>query len=232
MMTLRKSQDRGHFKIDWLDSYHTFSFGDYYDPEHLSYRDLRVINHDLIAKNGGFPTHPHRDMEIITYVLQGAVAHGDSMGNNEQLGAGEVQVMSAGTGVRHSEFNPSAEKALELLQIWVLPQKNGLTPSYAQKKFSREEKLNQLRLVVSPEGQNGSLQIHQDASLFASILEAGKSVTFQSQPSRGVWIQIAKGQLDVNGTKLNTGDGLAIEGKNLLTLQGLSEVEFLLFDLK
>lgn len=231
MMTLRKSQERGYFEIDWLKSYHSFSFGEYYDPAHMHFRALRVINHDRIAANTGFPLHPHRDMEIITYVLKGAVAHEDSMGNQEQVAAGEVQVMSAGTGVRHSEFNPDRQQELELLQIWVLPDKASLTPSYAQKAFPREEKLNRLRLIASPDEEEGSLRIHQDVRLYASILEPTHPLEYALGDGRSAWIQVARGELEVNGRKLAEGDGLAVQDEKQLHIKATAETEFLLFDL-
>lgn len=231
MMTLRRANERGYFEIDWLKSYHTFSFGEYYDPKHIHFRALRVINHDMIAAGKGFPLHPHRDMEIITYVVRGAVAHKDSMGNQEQVVAGEVQVMTAGDGVRHSEFNPYQDQELELLQIWVLPDKAGLEPAYSQKAFTREEKLNQLCLIVSGNESKAGLKINQDVNLYASILEAGKSLQHEVKTGRHVWIQIVRGEMTVNGEKLITGDGLAVDEAGLLSLQSAIETEFLLFDL-
>jgi redox-sensitive bicupin YhaK (pirin superfamily) len=232
MMNLRKSQERGYFEIDWLKSYHSFSFGEYYDPEHIHFRALRVINHDFIAAGSGFPLHPHRDMEIITYVLRGAVAHKDSMGNQEQVSAGEVQVMTAGSGVRHSEFNPNDKQELELLQIWLLPDKGALDPAYGQKAFSRDEKLNRLRLIASKDQRDGSLKINQDVNLYASVLEKDRTLDFEIPADRYVWIQVARGEMEVNGAKLVTGDGLSISVEKALQMKALSdEVEFLLFDL-
>lgn len=232
MLTLHKSADRGYFEIDWLKSFHSFSFGEYYDPKHMNFRTLRVLNQDLVAPSSGFPLHAHRDMEIITYVLKGAVEHKDSLGNQEQILAGEVQVMSAGSGVRHSEYNPSAGEALELLQIWVVPERAGLEPSYQQKIFPRESKLNQLRLIAAKNSEGGVLKINQDLKLFASILEAGKDVRYDLSADRGVWIQIATGEVEVNGKKLSAGDALTVENEPKIDIKALSEAEFLLFDLE
>ena len=232
MLTLHKSEERGYFEIDWLKSYHSFSFGEYYDPKHMNFRTLRVLNHDLIAPSSGFPLHAHRDMEIITYVLKGAVEHKDSLGNQEQILAGEVQVMSAGTGVRHSEYNPNAKEPLELLQIWVIPEKAGLEPSYQQKVFSRESKLNQWRLIAAKNPEGGVLKINQDVKLFASILEKDKTLQYDVGSNRGLWIQVATGEIEVNGKKLKGGDALTLEREERAQVKAISEAEFLLFDLE
>ncbi len=233
MMTIRPAAERGHFEHGWLDTYHTFSFADYWDPRHMSFGPLRVINEDRVAANMGFPTHPHRDMEIITYVLEGALAHRDSMGNGSTMRPGEVQRMSAGTGVRHSEFNPSQTDPLHLLQIWIMPDRAGHEPSYEQKDFPTEEKLNRLRLVASPDGADGSVTIHQDARVYASLLENGKTVEHQTTADRKLWIQIARGAVLVNGKELKQGDGAAIEGDTSVTITGAStdRAEILLFDM-
>jgi redox-sensitive bicupin YhaK (pirin superfamily) len=230
MLTLHRSDERGYFEIDWLKSYHSFSFGEYYDPKHMNFRSLRVLNHDLIAPNSGFPLHAHRDMEIITYVLKGAVEHKDSLGNQEQILAGEVQVMSAGQGVRHSEYNPNPNQELELLQIWVLPERANLEPSYQQKVFSREEKLNQWRLIASRDAA-GVLKIHQDVELYATILEPGRELAYDIKSGRGIWIQVARGEAEVNGKKVRGGDALAFESEAKVEVKASTEAELLLFDL-
>jgi redox-sensitive bicupin YhaK (pirin superfamily) len=233
MMFQRESKDRGYAEFGgWLKSYHTFSFSDYYDPKYMGFRDLRVINQDWIAKDSGFPTHPHRDMEIITYVLKGTVEHRDSLNNVGQIKAGELQVMHAGTGVRHSEYNPSKTDELQLFQIWIMPDTVGVKPGYTQKSFTREEKLNALRLMASKDGREESQKIHQDVDLYASVLEAGKALEFTVRPERGAWLQLAEGELEVNGKVLKSGDGLAVQDESLLKLKANKETEFLLFDLR
>jgi len=229
MITVRKADDRGHFNHGWLDTYHTFSFADYHDPNFMGFRDLRVINEDRVQPGRGFGTHGHRDMEIITYVLEGELAHRDSMGTGSVIRPGEVQRMSAGTGVMHSEMNPSPEKPVHLLQIWILPEREGIKPGYQQKTFPETERQGRLRLVASPDGREGSLEIHQDVDLFASTLRDGKPVTHEFRPNRYGWLQVARGSVDVNGKKLNAGDGAAIEGERSIALRGNGEV--LLFDL-
>jgi len=233
MINTRPSEARGHFDHGWLNTFHTFSFADYHDPKHTHYRDLRVINEDTVQPGGGFGTHPHRDMEIITYILQGALAHKDSMGTGSTIRPGDVQRMSAGTGVLHSEFNHSPDELVHLLQIWIFPEKSGLKPSYEQKTFSAEEKLNRLRLVASPDGREGSVTIHQDVRLYAGLLEPGKSVAHDLAPGRGAWIQVTSGAVEVNGNRLRAGDGAAIEDERGLEIIGRGEgtSEFLLFDL-
>ena len=231
MITTRKSNDRGHFDFGWLNTHHTFSFGDYHDRNHMNFRTLRVINDDVVAPGAGFGMHPHKDMEIITYVLSGALAHKDSMGNGEALRPGEVQRMSAGSGILHSEFNASKTDPVHLLQIWIMPEKRGIEPSYEQKPFAQAERHNKLRVVVSPDARDGSLKIHQDASIHASMLDAGKSVMYELKPGRHAWLQIARGELDLNGTKLAAGDGAAVSDEKSLTIRAVENSEFLLFDL-
>ena len=233
MINIRRATERGHFNHGWLDTYHTFSFADYWDPRNMSFGPLRVINEDRVAPAMGFPTHPHRDMEILTYVLEGELSHKDSMGNGSTMRPGEVQRMSAGTGVRHSEFNSSETDPLHLLQIWIIPDGDGFPPSYEQKEFPTAEKLNQLRLVASPDGAEGSVTIHQDARVFGSVLEKGKSVVHSSGPERKVWIQVARGSVSVNGKELQQGDGAGIEKEAALEISGTSDApaEILLFDM-
>ncbi len=233
MMYLRKSDERGYAEFGgWLKSRHTFSFSDYYDPQFMGFRDLRVINQDWIAKDSGFPTHPHRDMEIITYVLKGTVEHKDSLGNIGQIQAGEIQTMHAGTGIRHSEYNPSKTEELQLFQIWIMPDVAGAQPGYTQQSFNREQKLNQLKLLVSKDGRLGSQKINQDVDLYASVLEVGKEQEFAIRAERGAWVQLAEGELEVNGKVLKSGDGLAVQDESLLKIKALKETEFLLFDLR
>ena len=233
MMYQRLSDQRGFAEFGgWLKSFHTFSFSDYYDPKFMGFRDLRVINQDWIAKDSGFPAHPHRDMEIITYVLQGQVEHQDSLGNVGQIKAGEIQVMHAGTGIRHAEYNPSKTEDLQLFQVWIQPDTVGVKPGYTQQSFRREEKLNTLRLLVSNDGRDDSQKIHQDADMYASVLEPGKTLEFKLRPERGVWLQLAEGELEVSGKVLKAGDGLAVEDEEILRIKALKETEFLLFDLR
>jgi redox-sensitive bicupin YhaK (pirin superfamily) len=231
MMQLRKAGDRGHADHGWLKTFHTFSFADYQDPSHMGFRSLRVINEDRVLPGMGFGTHGHRDMEIITYVLEGALEHKDSMGNGEVLRPGEFQRMSAGTGVRHSEFNPSATEPVHLYQIWLLPQRNGIQPSYEQKFFSDDEKQDRLRIVASPDGAEGSLTIHQDVRVFLSSLNTGKSVDHKMLPGRHAWLQVLHGSIRVNGTFLETSDGLAVSEERSLTIVGERPAEVMLFDL-
>lgn len=233
MMIVRKSEERGFAEFGgWLKSRHTFSFSDYYDANFMGFRDLRVINQDWIAKDSGFPAHPHRDMEIITYVLKGEVAHRDSLGNVGYIKAGEIQTMHAGTGIRHSEFNPSPTEELQLFQIWILPDVAGAQPGYTQQAFTREEKLNRLRLMVSKSGRDNSQAINQDVDLYASVLEGGKELEFSLRPGRGAWVQLAEGELVVNGKTLKAGDALAVQDEEKLQIKASKETEFLLFDLR
>jgi hypothetical protein len=231
MIHIRKSTDRGHAAHGWLDSRFTFSFAEYYDPRHVQFRTLRVMNDDRIAAGGGFPTHPHSDMEIVTYVLDGALAHKDSMGNGSVIRPGDVQYMSAGTGVAHSEFNASDTEPVHLYQIWMFPDKKNYTPVYGQKHFSETEKRNQLRLVVSRDGRDGSVKIRQDNELYATVLGAGETVAHELKPERYAYVQVARGSVQLNGKKLETGDGAAISGEKSLELTGVTDAEVLLFDL-
>jgi redox-sensitive bicupin YhaK (pirin superfamily) len=231
MIRLRKSADRGHFNHGWLDTWHTFSFADYYDPEQVGFRALRVINDDRVAAGQGFGMHGHRDMEIVTYVLEGALEHRDSLGNGEVLRPGELQRMTAGTGVRHSEFNPSPTEPVHLYQIWLLPERRGLQPSYEQRPFPEEERRGRLRLVASPDGADGSLTIRQDARLYLTTLQAGEAVTHMLKPGRHAWVQALRGQLTVNGQVLTAGDGAAVSDELALHLRGDRDAEVLLFDL-
>jgi redox-sensitive bicupin YhaK (pirin superfamily) len=232
MITLRPADERGQADYGWLHTRYTFSFADYYDPKHVHFRSLRVINEDHVEPGHGFGTHPHRDMEIITYVLEGALAHKDSMGTGSTIRPGEVQRMSAGTGVLHSEFNHSPSELVHLLQIWILPERKGIEPGYEQKEFARESKLNRLRLVAAPGGEEGSVTIHQDARLYGSILEAGKSVRHDLAKGRYAWLQVVRGEVSLNGTALKAGDGAAVERETALEITGRTpSSEFLLFDL-
>jgi redox-sensitive bicupin YhaK (pirin superfamily) len=231
MMEVFESDTRGSADHGWLKARHTFSFAEYYDPARVSFGSLRVINEDRIAPGKGFGTHPHRDMEIVTYVIDGAIEHKDSMGNGTIITAGEVQRMTAGTGVAHSEFNPSNDSELHLLQIWIFPEKNGLEPGYEQIRFPRESKLNRLRLIGSRDGREGSITIHQDVDLYASVLETGQSIEHRDVAGRKIFVQVVKGDIDVNGQSLTAGDGAKIEGVAELTVTATSETEFLVFDM-
>jgi quercetin 2,3-dioxygenase len=231
MISLRKSSARGHADHGWLDTHFTFSFADYYDPEHVHFRTLRVINDDRIAGGGGFPKHPHRDMEIVTYVLEGALEHRDSMGNGSVIKPGDVQYMSAGTGVAHSEFNASKTEPVHLYQIWMFPEKQGLKPAYGQKNFSESEKRGKLRLVVSPDGRDGSVKIRQRNELYATVLAGGETVKHELKPDRHAYVQVARGSVKLNGTQLDTGDGAAISDEKAVELIGVDDAEVLLFDL-
>jgi hypothetical protein len=231
MILIRKSNDRGHADHGWLDSRFTFSFADYYDPQHVQFRTLRVMNDDRIAGGGGFPTHPHRDMEIVTYVLEGALAHKDSMGNGSVIKPGDVQYMSAGTGVAHSEFNASDSETAHLYQIWMFPDRQGYKPVYDQKHFTAADKRGKLRLVVSPDGRDGSVQIRQDNELYATVLAPGESVQHALQPDRHAYVQVARGSVTLNGQPLEAGDGAAISAEKSLELTGVNDAEVLLFDL-
>jgi redox-sensitive bicupin YhaK (pirin superfamily) len=231
MIRIRKSNERGHVNHGWLDAHHSFSFASYYDPKHTGFRDLLVINEDRIQPGQGFGKHGHENMEIITYILEGDLAHQDSLGTVAVLHAGDIQRMSAGTGVRHSEFNHSKENPVHLLQIWIAPKKEGIPPSYEDKRIAPSEKKNRLRLIVSPNGEDGSLVMNQDAKLFASLLDEGKSVGYEFKQGRHGWIQVARGSIEVNGTTLEAGDGAAISDEMALQLIAKKPAEFLLFDL-
>ncbi len=232
MMTVRPSQERGHFQNAWLDSYHTFSFGSYYDPEHLQFGALRVINQDIVDVEKGFDFHGHKDMEIFTYVLSGILEHQDNMGNKQQIRPGEVQIMSAGTGVLHSEYNPSKSDKVELLQIWVMPEQYGIKPRYAQKNFSEQEKLNNFKLVISPNEEEGSLKIYQQAWVWSSIFEKEIEKSFSVKNGEKLWLHVANGEIEVDGQKLIKGDGLGINDQTALKIKGLaSRSEFIIMEL-
>jgi quercetin 2,3-dioxygenase len=231
MLTIRQSKERGHFNHGWLNTYHTFSFDQYYDPRYMGFRSLRVINEDFVAAGRGFPTHGHRDMEIITYILEGALKHEDSMGNGSVIRPGDVQRMTAGTGVRHSEQNASDQDRVHLLQIWILPNADGLAPGYEQKFFSEEQRRGQLRLIASADGRDDSVQLNQDVSLFASILDADQEVERVMDPARYAWIQVARGSISVNGENAGQGDGVIVVGESSLMIRAQEPAEVLLFDL-
>ena len=232
MLALRKSEDRGRANFGWLDSRHSFSFGHYYDPAHMGFGPLRVINDDRVAGGGGFPTHPHSDMEIISYVLEGALDHRDSLGTGSVIKPGDVQRMSAGTGIRHSEFNASKTAPVHFLQIWIVPDERGLKPSYEQKTFSDAEKRGRLRLVGSRTGRDGSVTIHRDVDLYASLLGRGDIVNHAVSSDRIAWLHVASGTVTVNGTELEAGDGVGVETVGPVQVRGVSkDAEVLLFDM-
>jgi len=232
MITIRRSNERGGGDYGWLKTRHTFSFNDYWDEKWMGFRALRVINEDFVAPKGGFPTHPHRDMEIITYVLSGKLEHKDSLGTGSVILPGDGQRMTAGTGIRHSEFNPSPTDTVHLLQIWIMPDKQAHQPSYEQKSFPESEKRGKLRLLASSDGADGSVKIHQDAKLFVSLLEPGDEVQHPLGNKRHVWLQVAKGEVELNGRKLNQGDGAAVSDEKSVTIKGTRDAEVLLFDLE
>lgn len=231
MITLRKAEDRGRFDHGWLNTSHTFSFGQYYDPNQMGFQTLRVINQDRVIPGAGFGTHAHRDMEIITYVLEGALEHKDSLGTGEVIYPGEVQRMSAGTGIRHSEFNHSKTDSVHFLQIWILPEQSGLPPSYEQRNFPLEEKRGKLRLVAARDGREGAVTVHQDVELYASVLEPGDRVSHHLQRDRHAWVQVVRGAITLNGLPLAAGDGAAISDEDKVDVQGNTAAEILLFDL-
>ena len=231
MTTLRLSNARGHANHGWLDSYHTFSFANYYDPEHMGVSNLRVINDDTVMPGQGFGTHGHQDMEIVSYVLDGALEHKDSMGNGSVIRPGDIQRMSAGTGVRHSEYNPSATEPVHFLQIWLVPNRAGVQPGYEQKHFPLEDRHGRLVLLVSPDGRDGSLSAHQDSLLYGTLLEAGEAVEHPLAAGRRAYVHVARGRVAVNGTPLGSGDGATLEGVDQIHLEGLGSAEVLLFDL-
>jgi redox-sensitive bicupin YhaK (pirin superfamily) len=230
-LTLRPAQARGRAEHGWLDSFHTFSFGHYYDPQQMGFGPLRVINEDRVQPGEGFPMHGHRDMEIVSYVLAGALEHKDSLGTGSVIRPGDVQVMSAGTGVRHSEFNHSDREPVHFLQIWLLPERPGGAPRYQQKHFAQSEKRGRLRLVASPDGAEDSVVIHQDARIYASLLERGESVIHAVPSGRRIWLQVARGDAEVNSQNLGAGDGAAISGASSIRVTANSSAEFLVFDL-
>ncbi|MBE9068268.1 pirin family protein [Leptolyngbya cf. ectocarpi LEGE 11479] len=232
MITIRSASARGNANFGWLDSHHTFSFGSYYDPAHMGFGSLRVINEDKVAPGQGFPTHSHRDMEIISYVIEGALEHQDSMGNGSIIRPGDVQRMSAGTGISHSEYNASKENPVHFLQIWVLPEKQGIEPGYEQTYVGPEEKQGKLRLVGSRSGRDGSVTIHQDINLYAARLSANEHIDYTIQANRAVWIQVVRGGISLNEHFLSAGDGAAVTASEVLVLTGRSDdAEILLFDM-
>jgi redox-sensitive bicupin YhaK (pirin superfamily) len=230
MLTLSPAADRGHTRIDWLDSRHTFSFGEWYDPAHMGFHALRVINDDRVAAGGGFPTHGHADMEILSYVLEGALAHKDSIGTGSVIRPGDVQRMSAGTGVRHSEFNESRTEPVHFLQIWIVPDRRGHAPGYEQKTFPEAERRGRLRLVASGDGRDGSVTLHQDVALWAGVLDEGQRAELGLAPGRHAWVHVARGAVTVNGQRLGEGDGAALSDERELHLDGHGG-EVLVFDL-
>ena len=230
MMTLRKAEDRGHAEHGWLDTYHTFSFAGYYDPEHMGFRSLRVINDDKVAPGGGFGMHPHRDMEIITYVLSGALEHKDSMGNGRTIKPGEVQYMAAGTGVQHSEFNPSEKEPVHLLQIWIQPDRKGAKPRYEEKSIVKA-KTGALNLVASKSGRDGSIAINQDAELYVAKLAPGDKVTHVLRSQRHAWVHVAQGEVTLKGQRLRSGDAAALSDEGSIDLSANGDSQVLLFDL-
>jgi redox-sensitive bicupin YhaK (pirin superfamily) len=231
MISLRPAAARGHADHGWLDSHHTFSFAEYYDAKHMGFRALRVINDDRVAAGRGFGMHPHRDMEIVSYVLEGALQHRDSLGTGSIMRANDVQKMSAGTGVTHSEFNASQSDPVHFLQIWLSPTQRGLTPSYEQKAFCAADKRARLALVASPDGRNESLTIHSDALIYAGVFASGESAELALAPGRHAWVQVARGKLRINGQELLEGDGAALSEESLLRVEGLDDGEVLVFDL-
>jgi quercetin 2,3-dioxygenase len=231
MISVRRAGDRGHENYGWLDTQHTFSFGEYHDPRHMGFRALRVINEDRVKPESGFGTHSHRDMEIVSYVLEGELGHKDSMGTGSVIRPGDVQRMSAGTGVTHSEWNHSKAEFVHFLQIWILPDRRGITPSYEQKTIPEGETQNQLRLVASPDGRDGSVTVHQDAAIYVGLIEAGREVAHAIAAGRHAWVQVARGAVEVNGTKLAAGDGAAVSEESALAVVAGEPSEILLFDL-
>jgi len=231
MIAIRAADERGHADHGWLNTYHTFSFASYRDARHMGFRSLRVMNEDIVQSGRGFGEHPHHDMEIVTYILEGALAHQDSMGNGEVLRAGEFQRMSAGTGITHSEFNPSDDEPVHLYQIWLLPNRKGIEPSYEQKRFSEEERRNRLRLVASPNAAESSLRIHQDAQIYLSTVDDGQRVNHTLADGRHAWLQVVRGAVSLNGHDLETSDGAAVSEERLLTIQAKGVAEIMLFDL-
>ncbi|MFO7654692.1 MAG: pirin family protein [Candidatus Krumholzibacteriia bacterium] len=230
-ITLRPARERGHFDHGWLDTYHTFSFGEYRDPHHVGFRSLRVINEDRLLPGKGFPTHPHADMEIVTYIVSGALEHRDSMGNGSVIRRGDIQRMSAGTGVTHSEFNPSDVEPVHLLQIWIVPEHRGLRPSYEQKNFPDEQRRGQLRLVGSTDGREGSVRLNADVRIFSGLLEAGSSAALDLAPGRQAWVQVVDGRLELNGIELGHGDGASASDVPRLTGSAIGSTELLILDL-
>lgn len=231
MITIRRSSERGHFDHEWLDTYHTFSFGDYQDPTHMGFRSLRVINEDRVEPGQGFGRHPHRDMEILTYVLSGELEHRDSLGNGAVIRPGEVQYMAAGTGIEHSEFNPSSSQPVHLMQVWIRPDRRGMPPRYEQRRFPSVANSAELTILASPDGRDESIQINQDAQVFAATLQPGQEIRHALGAGRGAWIQILRGSVLVDDEQLDPGDGAAIEETDAFLIRASADVEFLLFDL-
>jgi len=231
MIRVRKASERGHFDHGWLDTFHTFSFGGYHDPQHTQFRSLRVMNEDRVAPGRGFPPHPHRDMEIVTYVLSGALEHRDSIGYGEVLRPGELQRMTAGTGIQHSEFNPSETEPVHLYQIWLLPRERGLTPSYEQRAFAEEERRGRFRLVASPDGRERSLTIEQDAEIHLASLDVGQRANYELAADRHAWLQVLRGRVRLGGETLETSDGAAVSQTDSLTVEATEDAEVMLFDL-
>jgi redox-sensitive bicupin YhaK (pirin superfamily) len=230
-MKIRRADERDHADHGWLRSHHTFSFASYYDPEHMGFRALRVINDDRVEPSQGFGTHPHQDMEIVTYVLDGALQHKDSLGNGSVIRPGDVQRMSAGTGVRHSEYNASSSELVHFLQIWILPDRKGHAPGYEQKAFSDADKRGRLRLVASSDGRDGSVTVHQDVSLYAGLFDEGERATLELRPGRHAWVHVARGSVELNGATLDAGDAAALSEPGALAILGKEGGEVLVFDL-
>ena len=231
MIEIRRADERGRFKNDWLDSRHTFSFGEYYDPKHTGVSVLRVINDDTVIPGAGFPTHPHKNMEIVSYVLEGELAHKDSMGNGSVIRPGDVQRMSAGRGVTHSEFNPSESNGTNFLQIWLLPEEQDIDPGYEQKFFADDSKQGVMKLLLSPDGKDGSIRANTDASMYGSLLEQSQEVTHSIEPGRFAYVHVAKGSINIDGTEINQGDGATITNQSEIRLVGNVDSEILVFDL-
>jgi quercetin 2,3-dioxygenase len=231
MITVRPGNQRGSSKFSWLDSRHTFSFGDYYDPKHMGFGDLRVINEDRVAPGGGFPTHSHRDMEIITYVLEGALAHKDSTGTSSVIRIGDVQRMSAGTGISHSEYNASQTEAVHFLQIWIVPGKGGLQPGYEQRSFDLGKNSGSWTVVAAPDARDGAVTLHQNAELRVAVLSEGEALAHALEAGRRAWLQVARGKVSLNGATLNAGDGAAVTDEPVVNLKATEQSEVLLFDL-
>ena len=231
MMSIRRSEDRGVARLAWLDSRHSFSFGHYFDPDHMGFRDLRVINDDTVAPGAGFDTHPHRDMEIVTYPLSGGIAHKDTLGNETVVRAGEIQRMSAGTGILHSEFNASETDPVNFLQIWILPEREGLSPGYEQIAVPDDEKRDSLRLVAARDGRDGALTVHQDVEIYASVLTPGTTLSHSLRDGRHAWLHLARGSATVNGAEIAAGDGVAFGDVDVIEITAGEEAELLLFDL-
>jgi redox-sensitive bicupin YhaK (pirin superfamily) len=231
MITIRAAAERGHADHGWLDSHHTFSFADYYDPKHMGFRSLRVINDDRVAPGQGFGRHPHRDMEIVSYVLEGGLEHKDSTGTGSVITPGDVQRMSAGTGVFHSEYNASKTEQVHFLQIWIMPESRGIPPSYEQKRFEAEEKTGRLRIVASPDGRDGSVTLHADAAIYAGLLRAGEAAELPLAAGRHAWVHVARGKAKVNGRDLSEGDGAGLSEEGKVRVEGIDDAEVLVFDL-